>query len=51
MINDILGFDEAFSPKYLKRYASLGREIRKAVASFKNEVLNGTYPDEKHTYH
>lgn len=51
VINDILGFDEAFSPKYLKRYASLGREIRKAVANFKDEVLNGKYPDENHTYH
>ena len=51
VINDILGFDEAFSPKYLKRYASLGREIRKAVANFKDEVLNGKYPDEKYTYH
>ena len=51
VINDLLGFDEAFSPKYLKRYAFLGREIRKAVVTFKDDVLNGRYPDEKHTYH
>ncbi len=51
VINDVLGFDEAFSPKYLKRYASIGREIRKAIVNFKNDVLNGKYPDEKHTYH
>lgn len=51
VINDVLGFDEAFSPKYLKRYASIGREIRKAIVNFKDDVLNGKYPDEKHTYH
>ena len=51
VINDVLGFDEAFSPKYLKRYASVGREIRKAIVNFKDDVLNGKYPDEKHTYH
>ena len=51
VVNDMLGFDEAFSPKYLKRYANLGREIKKAVAKFKEEVLNEKYPDEEHTYH
>ncbi|RLI35324.1 3-methyl-2-oxobutanoate hydroxymethyltransferase [Candidatus Bathyarchaeota archaeon] len=51
VINDVLGFDEAFSPKYLKRYANIGREIRKAIVNFKDDVLNGKYPDEKHTYH
>ena len=51
VVNDMLGFDETFSPKYLKRYANLRMEIRKAVAKFKEEVLNEKYPDEEHTYH
>ncbi len=51
VVNDMLGFDETFSPKYLKRYANLGREIKKAVAKFKEEVLNETYPDKEHAYH
>lgn len=51
VVNDMLGFDETFSPKYLKRYADLGTEIKKAVTKFKEEVLNETYPDEEHTYH
>ena len=51
VVNDMLGFDKAFSPKYLKRYANLGTEIKKAVATFKTEVLEETYPDEEHTYH
>lgn len=51
VINDMLGFDESFSPKYLKRYASLGREIKRAVTKFRDEVVDETYPDEEHTYH
>ena len=51
VINDMLGLDESFIPKYLKRYAYLSHVIREAVATFKEEVLDGKYPDEEHTYH
>jgi 3-methyl-2-oxobutanoate hydroxymethyltransferase len=51
VINDMLGLDESFKPKYVKTYANLGRIIRDAVIMFKEEVLTGTYPDDEHTYH
>ncbi len=51
VINDMLGFDESFSPKYLKRYAKLNEIIKEAVARFKEEVVKGVYPDKEHTYH
>ncbi|MGD8507038.1 MAG: 3-methyl-2-oxobutanoate hydroxymethyltransferase [Candidatus Bathyarchaeota archaeon] len=51
VINDMLGFDESFTPKYLKRYASLNKMIEEAVAKFKEEVSSGLYPDKEHTYH
>ncbi|MEA2089293.1 MAG: 3-methyl-2-oxobutanoate hydroxymethyltransferase [Thermoproteota archaeon] len=51
VINDVLGFDESFSPKYLKRYANLHEVIKDAVKRFKEDVVSGEYPDEKHTYH
>jgi len=51
VINDMLGFDESFAPKYLKRYASLSKMIKEAVARFKKEVSSGVYPDKEHTYH
>jgi 3-methyl-2-oxobutanoate hydroxymethyltransferase len=51
VINDMLGLDESFTPKYLKRYANLSQVIREAVASFKSEVLEGQYPDKDRTYH
>lgn len=51
VINDMLGMDLSFKPKFVKRYAELNRVIREAVARFVEEVLTGVYPDEEHTYH
>lgn len=51
VINDMLGLDESFKPKYVKAYASLNKTITEAVAKFKEEVSTGKYPDDEHTYH
>jgi 3-methyl-2-oxobutanoate hydroxymethyltransferase len=51
VVNDMLGFDESFAPKYLKRYANLNKIIKEAVARFREEVSKGIYPDKEHTYH
>lgn len=51
VINDMLGFDESFAPKYLKSYVNLNKIIKEGVAKFEEEVSKGIYPDEKHTYH
>jgi 3-methyl-2-oxobutanoate hydroxymethyltransferase len=51
VINDMLGLDESFKPKYVKRYAHLGEVIKDAVAKFVEEVSDGNYPDDEHTYH
>ena len=51
VINDMLGLDQSFSPKYLKRYANLYQIIKEAVESYLHEVKTGKYPDEEHTYH
>jgi len=51
VINDMLGLDLSFNPKYLKRYANLNQIIKEAVQSFKHEVQTGKYPDKEHTYH
>jgi 3-methyl-2-oxobutanoate hydroxymethyltransferase len=51
VINDMLGLDESFKPKYVKRYAHLGEVIKDAVAKFVEEVSDGNYPDDERTYH
>lgn len=51
VINDMLGLDENFRPKYVKRYADLNKVIKDAVSKFMEEVSAGKYPDSEHTYH
>jgi 3-methyl-2-oxobutanoate hydroxymethyltransferase len=51
VINDMLGLDPSFSPKYVKRYAELHEVIKRAVESFREDVRAGRYPDREHTYH
>jgi len=51
VINDMLGLDENFKPKYVKTYANLNKAVKDAVTKFIEEVSTGEYPDEEHTYH
>ncbi|MFB0543994.1 MAG: 3-methyl-2-oxobutanoate hydroxymethyltransferase, partial [Candidatus Bathyarchaeia archaeon] len=51
VINDLLGMDESWKPKFVKRYAHLESIIKEAVRQFIEDVLKGKFPDEKHTYH
>jgi 3-methyl-2-oxobutanoate hydroxymethyltransferase len=51
VVNDMLGLDSGFKPKFVKRYANLEIIINNAVAEFRQEVSAGKYPDKEHTYH
>ena len=51
VINDMLGIDNDFTPKFVKKYANLNKTIKDAVAKFKEDVENEVYPDKEHTYH
>ncbi|MEA3419108.1 MAG: 3-methyl-2-oxobutanoate hydroxymethyltransferase [Campylobacterota bacterium] len=48
--SDMLGFFEAFMPKFVKHYFEGGKFIKEAVQNYAAEVKSGTFPDEKHTY-
>ena len=45
VLHDMLGLNEGFSPKFLKRYGELGQAVRSAVQQFTAEVQGGQYPD------
>ena len=51
VINDMLGLNDGFSPKFLKKYANLTKTIKEALEKFSHEVRTGAYPDKEHTYH
>lgn len=50
VLHDMLGLNEGFTPKFLKRYAELGEAVRGAVAQFVREVRDGAYPDAAHSH-
>lgn len=50
VLHDLLGLNEGFAPKFLKRYAELGAAVREAVGRFGDEVRSGAYPDRAHSH-
>lgn len=48
--HDILGLFERFKPKFVKQYAQLGREAVEAIQSYNQEVKDGSFPTEEHTF-
>jgi 3-methyl-2-oxobutanoate hydroxymethyltransferase len=47
---DLLGLEDRLAPRYVKRYAELGRATRDAFARFVAEVRAGDFPAREHTY-
>lgn len=50
VLPDLLGLNDTFAPKFLKRYADMAQEVRSAVGTFAAEVRGGTYPDAEHSF-
>lgn len=50
VLHDMLGMNESFNPRFLKRYAELGAEVRSAVGRYAEEVRSGEYPGPEHVH-
>jgi 3-methyl-2-oxobutanoate hydroxymethyltransferase len=50
VLQDLLGLTDGFTPKFLKRYASLAGDVRGAVGAFAAEVRAGAYPGAEHVF-
>jgi 3-methyl-2-oxobutanoate hydroxymethyltransferase len=50
VVHDLLGLYGEFKPKFVKRYADLGAEMKKAFAQYKKEVEDGSFPGPEHSY-
>ncbi|HOA23592.1 MAG: 3-methyl-2-oxobutanoate hydroxymethyltransferase [Aggregatilineales bacterium] len=48
--HDLLGLFERFTPRFVKRYATLANIMRSAFKAYCDEVRAGTFPAEEHTY-
>jgi 3-methyl-2-oxobutanoate hydroxymethyltransferase len=50
VLHDMLGLNDWFSPKFLKRFAALGDTVRSAARDFAEQVRAGDYPDRDHSF-
>ena len=50
IISDMLGFFEAFTPRFVKKYANLADTIQKAITAYVEDVKGVKFPEEKHCY-
>lgn len=51
VIYDLLGMDNEFSPKFVKKYANLHETITSAVGKYISEVKEGEFPSDEQAHH
>ena len=50
IVHDMLGMFEAFTPKFVKKYANIGTQIVQALQAFTQDVIQGGFPGPEHCY-
>ena len=50
VMHDMLGINQGFSPRFLRRYANLGEEITRAGQAYIEDVKSQDFPNEKEQY-
>jgi len=50
VLHDMLGLNERFAAKFVKRYAALAADVREAVQLYAAEVREGRYPGPEHSF-
>lgn len=50
VMHDMLGINQGFSPRFLRRYANLAEEITRAVQAYIEDVKTMDFPNEKEQY-
>ncbi|MGI6585672.1 MAG: 3-methyl-2-oxobutanoate hydroxymethyltransferase [Lutisporaceae bacterium] len=48
---DMLGLFQAFTPKFVKKYANVAEVITNAFKEYVDDVKNERFPEDKHVYH
>jgi 3-methyl-2-oxobutanoate hydroxymethyltransferase len=49
--HDLLGLFDRYTPKFVKKYAHLSEEMVRAFKAFADEVREGRFPDNEHSFH
>ena len=49
--NDMLGLYDRLNPKFLKKYAELSVEMKKAFQAYIKDIKEQKFPEDKHSFH
>ncbi len=50
VLHDMLGINDRFLPKFVKKYADLAAEAKKGLAGYVDEVRQGSFPSDAYEY-
>nr|MDQ3388550.1 3-methyl-2-oxobutanoate hydroxymethyltransferase [Gemmatimonadota bacterium] len=50
VLHDMLGLNSVFEPRFLRRFAELGRDAAAGVGEYVRAVREGEYPAPEHTF-
>lgn len=50
VFHDMLGLFDKFTPKFVKKYRDVGKDIVEAFTQFKKEIKEGSFPSEENTF-
>jgi 3-methyl-2-oxobutanoate hydroxymethyltransferase len=50
VIHDLLGLFERYTPKFVKKYINLSPMIAQAIEEYKQEVIQGRFPGQEHSF-
>lgn len=50
VFHDLLGLYQGFTPKFVRQYANLNQSITAALATYCQEVREGSFPTDKHSF-
>ena len=51
VFHDLVGYANGYLPKFVKRYADIHGSLNKALMEYVEDVKEGKFPDDRHSYH
>ena len=50
VLHDMVGLNNDFSPRFLRKYANVNEIMNRAIANYVSDVKAGDFPNEKEQY-
>ena len=50
VMHDLLGLEPAWKPRFVRRYAEMGKAVREAFAAYAADVRTGRFPSDRESY-